>query len=61
MDNGWFAKPVEVAGGGSFASRFKNEMTLDAVLAFWIALRMETLNPPETSVPKPTCGMGRIA
>ena len=61
MDNGWFAKPVDGAEGGGFASRFKNEMTLDAVFAFWIALRMEMLNPPETSVPKPTCGMGEIA
>jgi len=61
MDSGWFAKPIEVAKVDDFASRFKIEMTLDAVLAFWIALRMETLNPPETSVPRPTCGMGRTA
>ena len=28
--------------------------TLEAILAFWIALSMDILNPPETSVPRPT-------
>ena len=28
--------------------------TLEQMLAFWIALRIEGENPPETSVPSPT-------
>ena len=29
------------------------EITLEAILACWIALRIEGSNPPETSIPKP--------
>jgi len=61
MDNGLFANPaaervVSEVGVLLLESRLEMERTLDAILAFWIALRIEVLYPPETSVPKPTFG-----
>lgn len=32
-----------------------NAKTLEAMLAFWIAFKIEGEKPPETSVPNPTC------
>ena len=31
-------------------------ITLDAILVCWITVSIEGENPPETSVPRPTCG-----
>lgn len=54
MGKGLWAKPVVVVVAGDLTALSWIEITLDAMLAFWIALRMEMLNPPETSVPRPT-------
>ena len=54
MGKGLLAKPVVVGVVDDLTALSWIEITLAAMLAFWIALRMEMLNPPETSVPRPT-------
>jgi len=54
MGKGLFVNPELVVDPEPRLSRLWIEMTLEATLAFWIALRIETPYPPDTSVPRPT-------
>lgn len=54
-ENGWL---VNVPGTAfvQFGSAFRlKPLTLEAMLACWMAVRIEGEKPPETSVPRPTC------
>lgn len=46
--------PAEVEVAFEKMSIERMAMILDAMLACWMAVRIEGENPPETSVPRPT-------
>ena len=54
IGSGLLANPDVAAGSEGTVVRCWKEHTFDAMLAFWMALRIEMLYPPETSVPSPT-------
>lgn len=62
MERGLFANEGEPPGVGAADVVSVGAATLlaliahilAAMLAFWMALRIEILNPPDTSVPNPT-------